>query len=32
MVETSRLSIAGLNEHNVRRFAEALDETVRHVR
>ncbi|CAG9949454.1 unnamed protein product [Clonostachys rosea f. rosea IK726] len=31
MLETSRLSVAGLNEHNVRRFAEALDETVRHV-
>ncbi|VUC25510.1 unnamed protein product [Clonostachys rosea] len=31
MVETSRMSVAGLNENNVQRFAKALDETVRNV-
>jgi aspartate aminotransferase, cytoplasmic len=31
MAETSRISIAGLNEGNVARFAAALDETVRRV-
>ncbi|KAH6684925.1 aspartate aminotransferase [Plectosphaerella plurivora] len=29
MAETSRISIAGLNEGNVKRFAQALDEAVR---
>ncbi|KAH6989851.1 aspartate aminotransferase [Ilyonectria destructans] len=32
MVETSRVSVAGLNNHNIDRFAKALDETVRTVR
>ncbi|KAI1044252.1 hypothetical protein LB504_012988 [Fusarium proliferatum] len=32
MVETSRLSVAGLNEGNVQSFAEALDETVTKVK
>ncbi|KAH6959915.1 aspartate aminotransferase [Ilyonectria sp. MPI-CAGE-AT-0026] len=29
MVETSRMSVAGLNELNIERFAKALDQTVR---
>lgn len=29
MAETSRISIAGLNEGNVARFASALDQAVR---
>ena len=31
MAASSRISVAGLNEHNVDRFAKALDETVRTV-
>ncbi|KAJ6178233.1 aspartate aminotransferase [Penicillium mononematosum] len=31
MVETSRVSVAGLNDHNVKRFAWALDQTVRSI-
>ncbi|KAI5456789.1 aspartate aminotransferase [Mariannaea sp. PMI_226] len=31
MVETSRVSVAGLNESNVRRFAKALDQTLRNI-
>lgn len=29
MADTSRISIAGLNEHNVAYFAEAVDDAVR---
>ena len=32
MAASSRISVAGLNEHNVDRFAKALDETVRTVK
>lgn len=32
MAASSRISVAGLNEHNVDRFAKALDETVRAVK